>query len=65
MRTDEDEFLITREVAEWLRTSPETVRFWAWQGTGPKSFKAGRRRLYRRSDVQAWIDERRRDDGAA
>jgi excisionase family DNA binding protein len=47
--------LTTKEVAELLRTSPETVRYWAWQGTGPKSFKTGRRRLYAREDVEAFI----------
>ena len=49
------EYLTTKEVAELLRTSPETVRYWAWQGTGPKSFKTGRRRLYAREDVEAFI----------
>lgn len=56
------EFLTTREVAERLRTSPETLRYWAWQG-GPKSFKAGRRRLYAAEDVEAWLADAR--DGAA
>jgi excisionase family DNA binding protein len=56
------EFMTTKEVAELLRTSPETVRYWAWRGEGgPKgSFKAGRRRLYPRADVEAYIAERRR-----
>ena len=49
------EYLTTKEVAELLRTSPETVRYWAWQGTGRKSFKTGRRRLYTREDVEAFI----------
>lgn len=53
------EYLTTKEVAELLRTSPETVRYWAWRGEGPKSFKAGRRRLYAREDVDAYIAERR------
>jgi excisionase family DNA binding protein len=53
------EFLTTREVADLLRTSPETLRYWTWRGEGPKSFKAGRRRLYAREDVEAYIAERR------
>ena len=52
-------YLTTKEVAELLRTSPETVRYWAWRGEGSKSFKAGRRRLYAREDVDAYIAERR------
>jgi excisionase family DNA binding protein len=61
------EFLTTKEVAELLRTSPETVRYWAWQGRGPKSFKSGRRRLFAREDVDAYIAEARATvtDGAA
>ena len=59
------EFMTTREVAELLRTSPETLRYWAWQGTGPKSFKAGRRRLYAREDVEKWISEARTGGTAA
>jgi excisionase family DNA binding protein len=53
------EFLTTKEVAELLRTSPETIRYWAWRGEGPKGFKSGRRRLYAREDVDAYIAERR------
>jgi excisionase family DNA binding protein len=59
------EYMITREVAELLRTSPETLRYWAWQGKGPRSFKAGRRRLYRRADVEAWVAEREREASRA
>jgi excisionase family DNA binding protein len=53
------EFLTTKEVAERLRTSPETLRYWAWQGRGPRSFKAGRRRLFAAADVDTWIAEAR------
>ena len=53
------EFLIGKEVAAILRTSPETLRYWAWQGKGPKSSKSGRQRLYAREDVDAYIAERR------
>ncbi len=52
-------YMTTKEVADLLRTSPETVRYWAWKGKGPKSFKAGRRRLYAVEDVDAYIDEQR------
>src|SRR3954454_11193122 len=48
-------YLTTEEVAETLRTSPETVRFWRHVGKGPRSFKVGRRVLYARADVEAFI----------
>ena len=48
-------YLTTQEVAELCRTSPETVRYWAWRQTGPRSAKVGRRRLYAVEDVDRWL----------
>ncbi len=56
----EEEYLTTGEVAEILRTPPETVRYWRHTGKGPDSFKVGRRVLYAVSDVKTFIDEARR-----
>jgi excisionase family DNA binding protein len=53
----EDEYLTTQEVAERLRTSPDTVRYWRHVGKGPQSFKVGRRVLYPKSAVDEWIAE--------
>lgn len=49
-------YLTTEEVAELTRTSPSTVRYWEHIGSGPPSFKVGRRRLYAEEDVQSWLD---------
>lgn len=51
-----DRLLTTEEVADLFRTVPATVRYWRHVGKGPRSFKVGRRVLYRQSDVQAWAD---------
>jgi len=48
-------YLTTEEVAELLRTSPETVRYWRFIGNGPLSFKVGRRVLYARQDVDDFV----------
>lgn len=48
-------YLTTTEVAELLRTSPETVRFWRHVGKGPASFKVGRKVLYASDDVESFI----------
>lgn len=48
--------LTTAEVAEIFRTSVETVRYWRNVGKGPRSFKVGRRVLYRECDVTAWTE---------
>jgi excisionase family DNA binding protein len=53
------EYLTTSELAQKLRTSPETVRYWEHVGKAPKSFKVGRRRLYAIEDVEAFIAEAR------
>lgn len=59
------EYLTTQEVAEALRTPPETVRYWRHIGKGPKSFKLGRRVLYAVEDVERFITEARAVGGTA
>ncbi|MEU9541004.1 helix-turn-helix domain-containing protein [Streptomyces mirabilis] len=40
-------YLTTAEVAERYRTSPATIRYWRYAGTGPHCFfRRGRRVLY-------------------
>ncbi len=51
------------EVADLTRTSPNTLRFWRHQGTGPHSFKLGRRVMYREEDVLAWMQAQYDNDG--
>ena len=52
-------YLTTQEVADALRTSPETCRYWRSIGKGPRSFKVGRRVLYAVEDVEAFIAKAR------
>jgi hypothetical protein len=33
-----------------------TLRYWRYLGTGPRSFRLGRRVLYRADDLRSWID---------
>jgi DNA-binding transcriptional MerR regulator len=50
------EFLTVAEVAEMTRISAATLRYWRAVGTGgPKSFKLGRRLMYRSADVEKWL----------
>jgi hypothetical protein len=46
-------------VAETLLTSPNTVRWWRQEGTGPEFFKIGRRLDTTVGDLRAWIRSRR------
>lgn len=55
------DYLTTADVATMLRTSSETVRYWRHIKKGPASFKVGRRVLYAREDVEAFIAAARAD----
>ncbi len=57
-RHDPELFTIT-EAAELLRAPVATLRYWRHSNTGPRSFRLGRRVLYRRDDFKAWIDAQR------
>ena len=53
---DPDLLTIT-EAADLLRAPVATLRYWRHLGTGPRSFRLGRRVLYRTDDLHAWIAE--------
>ena len=50
---------LTSTGLEQLTGDPaSTWRYWAINDTGPRSFKIGRLRVWRRTDVLAWIAQR-------
>lgn len=51
----ENENMTMPEVAAWTRLPLETLRYYRQIGKGPKSFKLGKKVLYARSEVAAWI----------
>jgi hypothetical protein len=52
----EPELLTITEAADVLRAPVATLRYWRHLGTGPNSFRLGRRVLYRRADLRTWIN---------
>ena len=54
MATDQ-EYLGSTSLEQLTGTKASTWRYWASIGQGPASFKLGRRRVWKRSDVEAWI----------
>lgn len=52
-----DRLIYTDEVAEIIRRTPAAVRYMIHAGTAPRSAKIGGRRMFRESDVHAWIDQ--------
>lgn len=51
-----DRLIYTDEVAEILRRTPAAVRYMIHANTAPKSALIGGRRMFRESDVYAWVD---------
>ncbi len=56
---NDDELLTLEEVAEILKTSENTVRWWRQQGTGPEFFKIGRRLYTTVGDLRRFIRSQR------
>lgn len=55
-KVPQDHLFTIEEAAEYLRTSVSTLRYWQGISKGPKSFKLGVRRLYKQSDLDAWVE---------
>lgn len=55
----EDEFLTREEASELLRKPPATLAAWAYRRIGPDFFRVGRTVLYRRSDLELWLESQR------
>jgi hypothetical protein len=54
--------LLTRlEAADALRISPRTLEKWAVTGEGPPFAKIGSRSLYQVSDLETWVNSRKRN----
>jgi hypothetical protein len=61
---DRDQKLLTiAEAADLVRAPIATLRYWRHLGTGPCSFRLGRRVLYRYADLILWIDEHHDHNG--
>jgi DNA-binding transcriptional MerR regulator len=59
--SDREPLLTEAEAAEVIRVSARTLRRWRVEGTGPPvAGYAGRRALYRRSDLLAWLRRKER-----
>lgn len=51
------ELMTIEEVSAEYRLSPNTLRYWRHRGEGPASFRLGRRVMFRRSDVDDWVQK--------
>jgi predicted DNA-binding transcriptional regulator AlpA len=56
----EHSHLVGQKLAQFLGLSPRTLESWRLTGGAPAYIKVGRRVRHRRSDLEAWLDARRR-----
>ncbi|PPI95185.1 helix-turn-helix transcriptional regulator [Nocardia nova] len=54
---DSKEYMQAKDCEQLTGIPAGTWRYWAHIGAGPASFKLGRRRVWRRSTIEAWIKE--------
>jgi predicted DNA-binding transcriptional regulator AlpA len=59
MTTDDDAILDVQAAARLVGLSVATLAKMRCMGGGPPFLKLGRRVLYRRADIKAWLDARR------
>ena len=51
------EYLSAEELEQLTGTPESTWRYFAHVGRGPASLKIGRRRVWKRATVMAWLDD--------
>jgi predicted site-specific integrase-resolvase len=58
-----NENLTTAELSKEFKVADITLRGWRHRGIGPRWFKLGGRVVYKRSDVEAWMQEQYEQTG--
>jgi hypothetical protein len=56
VQVDMPDFLTVAEYAAVVRAPESTVRYWRHIGKGPRGRRVGKRVLYTRSEVLAYVD---------
>lgn len=57
MTSQTDYYVTVQELADEWRMSIEGLYRWRTLDRGPKSIRRGKRILYRRSDIDAWVSQ--------
>lgn len=59
-KTNNDEFLTTAQVAQWIGIPPSTLAWMRSLPDGPVYTRVSARNVrYRRRDIEAWVNDRR------
>jgi hypothetical protein len=48
-----------KDAAEYLSVSPDTLRYWRYQGIGPRSYRLGRHTFYDVADLDEWVADQK------
>jgi len=56
--------LTTDEVSELTGVPGATLRYYRYLGTGPRSYRLGRRIVYDRADVDKWVADQKKATSA-
>ena len=63
MEANQKDILDRKEAAAFLRIGKNTLAAWACRRFGPPFVRVGRRIVYRRSDLNQWLDSHRCSPG--
>jgi prophage regulatory protein len=53
----DNQYLDSVDLEEMTGTPASTWRYWAHIGSGPTSFKLGRRRVWKKTAVLQWLED--------
>jgi excisionase family DNA binding protein len=53
----DDSLMAPPTTSEYLGVPEATLAQWRYQGKGPRFFKVGKHVRYRKSDVDAWLEQ--------
>ncbi|MFF4907194.1 helix-turn-helix transcriptional regulator [Streptomyces sp. NPDC001260] len=56
-----DKLLSSEDLADYLGVPVATIHQWSHRGIGPQPLKIGKYIRYRRVEVEAWLDSRRKE----
>lgn len=50
-------YLTSQQAAKFLSVNPGTLSRWRWKNLGPKYYKIHTRVVYKREDLEAWVEQ--------
>jgi excisionase family DNA binding protein len=59
------ELLTLDEAADYLRRPVDTLRYWRKTGRGPAAARVGKGLLYRKADLDRWVQAQERESNRA